>query len=1474
MKRSFLHCVRTMACLASVSSCAIIVGSAVAQDLNRLPKTAFAGERKEVALRLAAVERMLDVNFDPSALAAAVGAYHSGGRANPLAIYAPLHLFKTSQQKWGEAIEDYQRTIYDDGDSLVPAAPAGAMDTAATCITAREFCHRRIASVPPSSLAEYQSRVKLLADKLFRAGKENNDTDALRRLARDFFCSHVTDQSLDLLGDLAFERGDFAEALGWWRKLTLPASESRSSENVLLYPSPHVDLVRVRAKQILAMAFQGERERARRELQALRLLALDARGKLAGEEGVYVAIVARLIERLPIEPVRSWPTFGGDETRNVVAPHAPSSRLWADGPTWRVRLGDEVEPVPITSGRVIVADNRHVPIHPVIVGDRVLFADARRVFALDLRTGQVLGRYELKEAGADDVPLPRNVRPNADLSRHFTLTVSGDSIYARLETAKATPGKNRGAATSHLVCLEMPLPGRPAQAILRERWHLKPRTENGSEAQFESAPLVHDGRLHVAVRYLQGARTKTYIACYRAETGMLLWQQEACETVEAARGTSQPSEHLLTLAGEYVIFCTHSGAILAVDRVTGKLAWGVRYDSRGTMTADGAPSPRQLCPIVFGESRLYVVPSDSNRIYCLDPGTGRVLWDRDGIEVVELLGVTHGRLIFTTSGGLRALNAIDGTDESGWKQPGVGRLPGLGRGFLAGDWVFWPTRDPAQPLRVVTQVHGTQDPLDATESPGFDPIQVRFVPSGNMVYANGSLVVASPAELTAFIPAEAFLEQRRRAADARPSASAVFRLAQAEASAGLLHDSVKHFDQAASSADADAPVCIKARASEHAVLLEMARRSLKARDEKQMTGNLKTAANGKFSVPLRVTALAQLAAAYEMLGDPGQAVIQWQTILKDKQLREAFLLDEARLPQSAAARAEKRISELIAKHGGGIYAVHERAARVQLDNGDDDSDKLVALVREFPNAQATTDVMRRLAELYERRGEFAAAAAGYRLLIPRLQGEPLTAAQIALARVYEKERCFAAARALWQELAHVPAVRAVAVTELSKPKYHSLDRPFPSVRVPVEPPQQITVDTFLRVEQGSLAPHDIPVLFCLDRETLKCVDAVSGESRWHRKLDFAPTWLGWQADIIVVAGPWKLQAIRFADGEPLWTNTWPDRSFAREFSQFKIAGRHVVFLVDRRQLVALDLDSGHTAWSHWVSGGPIRPIEGGGEFLPRYLVNDRLTVLQDSAGMEYWFHTPTGKRLNTQGTTGRAWGQPPVAVKGDRLCLANADHTVLVNANTQQPIWTFIPFGSTSLSNEPIQIFARDDVILAVVPRNHTCELQRLDFQSGKILWTVDNFRLINGRLDSGDIDCDGQAVYIAAGENLLCRSVESGKVLWRKPIKEPGHWRVVCRGDTLLVHSRPDWEHACEWLPLGPFLLAVPALQPRLSGGTAEAMIFDKRNGALLQSLAFAGSRAGTKVEVFPWGMAMGEGRRVAVWLFDRRKEAPRNGT
>ena len=138
----------------------------------------------------------------------------------------------------------------------------------------------------------------------------------------------------------------------------------------------------------------------------------------------------------------------------------------------------------------------------------------------------------------------------------------------------------------------------------------------------------------------------------------------------------------------------------------------------------------RLAPCLFHDDRLYVAPLDCDRLFCIDPNSGTILWEETGVEVVDLLGVAHDKLLFTTSSGLRAIDAVNGGDRGGWTQPAVGKLPPLGHAAC------WPAigfcgrrRTRRLPMRAVSQETGSQETLDGAYS---DPTQLRGLIAGNM----------------------------------------------------------------------------------------------------------------------------------------------------------------------------------------------------------------------------------------------------------------------------------------------------------------------------------------------------------------------------------------------------------------------------------------------------------------------------------------------------------------------------------------------------------------------------------------------------------------------------------------------------------------------------------------------------------------------------------------------------------------------
>src|SRR5271167_172742 len=136
---------------------------------------------------------------------------------------------------------------------------------------------------------------------------------------------------------------------------------------------------------------------------------------------------------------------------------------------------------------------------------------------------------------------------------------------------------------------------------------------------FEGSPVVVDSRTYIARTRFSKTRAHSAIDCYDADTGARIWRQEICESQELA-DTSKPRsrQHLLTLAGPNLVYCSHSGVVAALDRATGKRAWAYRYPRQSVRTPDGVPVVRDLAPCLHAAGRVYVAPADSDRIFCLD----------------------------------------------------------------------------------------------------------------------------------------------------------------------------------------------------------------------------------------------------------------------------------------------------------------------------------------------------------------------------------------------------------------------------------------------------------------------------------------------------------------------------------------------------------------------------------------------------------------------------------------------------------------------------------------------------------------------------------------------------------------------------------------------------------------------------------------------------------------------------------------
>ncbi|HEY1376822.1 MAG TPA: hypothetical protein VGF55_08505, partial [Gemmataceae bacterium] len=337
------------------------------------------------------------------------------------------------QGRWTDAVDVYLRLLDESGDDLVPDD-----GDPRHLLPARGLVHRRIAA-RPELLAPYRDRVEPRAKRLLEQGQAGRDPQPLEQVVDLFFCSRSAETALHLLGDLACERGDFDQARRYWHLLEpaagSPAQPGRPRR--LAYPDPAGGPALARAKQILTRLLAGERAEATAEFQAFRKAHPDAAGHLAGRDGNLAGILQSLLDtaetvRVPA-PVGIAPplaTFAGDASRNgvlagVLPPFAPVPQYLA------IPLPDDGKPDRARTDMRPPIRPAALAFYPLIARGQVFVADARRVLAYDLATGQLSGHFDLIPAD-EDPPAWGKSRLPLNAGGNFTLTADGDRLYARL----------------------------------------------------------------------------------------------------------------------------------------------------------------------------------------------------------------------------------------------------------------------------------------------------------------------------------------------------------------------------------------------------------------------------------------------------------------------------------------------------------------------------------------------------------------------------------------------------------------------------------------------------------------------------------------------------------------------------------------------------------------------------------------------------------------------------------------------------------------------------------------------------------------------------------------------------------------------------------------------------------------------------------------------------------------------------------
>jgi outer membrane protein assembly factor BamB len=822
-----------------------------------------------------------------------------------------------------EGISRLQRLIDTAGDELV------ALDDH-LWVPARWACQRELARLSADALAPYRRRIDGSARTPIEAARQRRDPTPLEEVLADSFCATPTEEAIHLLAERSFEKGAFVLARRYWLML-LPADAPEKQAlppplQTLSFPQPKTEAAAVRARLILIQLFRGEQDQAREALARFAKLHPGASGPLAGQNGPYAATLQRLLEHPPsiairpaVENAREWLTFAGDVSRNSSVPGS-LPYYWSDRPTWRAALPAQL--------RVHAAADtpRALAFHPIVWNGHVLACDSARVFAFDLLTGKPANLFRIEGEDRDLLELakllpvpPFDLQLPAASDLRYTLTAAEGQIYVRMGCQALRPtskddraGEPPRDSFSCVLCLDA-AGGQPGK--LGFQWVLQPPGDTpDTPVIFEGTPLVRGDHLYVATWRLSGGEMISAVACFAGAGGRerpeLLWQRDVGKTAFDPTAEPRRRHELLALSGDRVVYCSPGGMVVALDAGTGKPAWEFRYPQR-TRKSEGTAG-RDVCPCLAADGRIFAAPADADRVFCLDALTGCLLWESRPLEVIHLLGVASNRLICTLDRPLRGITGLDvetGSDRPlrGWLQHEGDGVATFGRGFVADDVVFWPTR---QGLQFLSAIDGAplRPPLMLAAEDGKPPAL------GNLVFADGCLIAAGPLELYGFVAERRLLERRRKEADGNPNnAAARFRLAAAEADAGEIGRASTSFRQSAQLALAEGNPQQASRAERWAkrILADDADRAVRRGDidaARQRWNDL--AASG----PSHWAAYAQarLGNPKAATGNDGPAK---RPMLDQPESKLTFLRDEHGVPRSAAALGARSSPEVTPKRG-------------------------------------------------------------------------------------------------------------------------------------------------------------------------------------------------------------------------------------------------------------------------------------------------------------------------------------------------------------------------------------------------------------------------------------------------------------------------------------------------------------------------------------------------------------------------------
>lgn len=1206
-------------------------------------------------------------------------------------------------------------------------------------------CQRLQAQLPPAGRAVCRKRLDPQAQRWWEAWEATRDVSHLERILNSAYLSSVGDDALWALAAAAWDRGDFSLADSFWSQLD-PSADAAGTDG-LHYPDPEFLPADIQARRLLCVIFSGQLAIAERRLTLFREQFGEASGRLAGKEGRLADLLQEtLLEartwKSP-ESVTEMTTFGGSAERQRAFP------VKLDVGPLRWTSAWPVSTLP-QAGTRMALDRGPLRLFPVTDGQRVFVSDGDAIRAWNLLTGEPAWPNEQPEPAVihPSVPAERAslpFRPTSGVAWQ-TLTIHQGKLLARMGSPVTGPTQSeRGDLVSELVCLDL----RTGQGKLLWKLTEEDITPEGPPWCLEGTPVVAEETAY-AVLYRRLPEPEYALLAVDAETGVIQWQR----SIGAARPSVDDSinrvSHLLLTSGQGRLYLsTDQGAILALSPRDGKLLWAVSYESQPPELQNGASAHLQtgLLPPLYWNGRVVVAPNDSRLMFCLEAASGKILWQRRTPERLRhLIGITdrgHGARLLASGHSLWTFDLEDG--GLGWRMTqSEPEERGYGQGLLAGEALFWPTREFLYQLDPQTGVLQRKIALRTSDSAHY---------GGNLAVANGLLLIAEPDCISVYGEYSRLKEQLRIELSQRPDEAVPWRqLMNLEAGAGQWDAAAEAGRRAWQyAATLTEPAKAELLAQFMAVLQEYIARKAAAEDwsgADQLYQELSL-------LPIRAEERGRMLWGWARLdaqcGRPADAV---------GRLHESLALyHETRFDiegEPAHRVIRKELERLLVIHGRqpfrAVDAAAERVFAAAVTNGDVSA--IRRSVRQYPLLETVADVWPRLIDDLTRRQNWLA-------VWPLLEVWEATAETGSARRIVQQQR-LRALKAVGYTRSAARRARQFAdpespasPEERSVPPWRYLERHWQA-----EIPEQVRA-VFPRGEP----PAEQFACVLLSGATLRALDRGTGAERWHQPGNDPPLWAGYGETHLLLASAETLSARRLETGELIWRQR---RDFPAGFQH--APEDYIQASLDR--LVVFDPRHGASACSP-VTGEVLwefRPPRG--KLQSQWTCQNERLILQTLEPAEWWIvHASDGTLQRSAVGSVNPWRHPPTPLGPDRFGFVTLNHLVSAWGPNRNDRWNYV--GAISQAHAP-PWWIHDGERLGLVIDGST--LAGVDPRTGRRLWGTG---LADHPLsDPARQVAVSEGVVAAAWKSTLrAVSFSDGQILWEQPLPSgPVRWRVSAR--------------------------------------------------------------------------------------------------